>query len=87
MALSEPWQPITEEDALRTIMTGTVLSGELVDGVRSRSTFNADGTGELRAWNGRFPRTWTVENQQICVVIDDKPQCSAARLELGKYSP
>ena len=85
MALSEPWQPITEEDALRTIMTGTVLSGELVDGVRSRSTFNADGTGELRAWNGRFPRTWTVENQQICVVIDDKPQCF--RIEQDEADP
>lgn len=88
MAQAQPWQAVTDEAALRGIMTGTVLSGELVDGVRSRSTFNADGTGELRAWNGRFPRTWTVENQQICVVIDEAPQCfriEQDEADLSKY--
>lgn len=72
---AQNWQQVTDEAVLRGIMTNTVLSGELKEGVRSTSTFNADGTGELRAWNGRFPRTWTVEDQQICVVIDDRPQC------------
>ena len=82
---AQPWQPVTDEAALRAIMTGTVLSGELVEGVRSRSTFNADGTGELRAWNGRFPRSWTVENQQVCVVIDDRSQCF--RIEQDEADP
>jgi hypothetical protein len=82
---AQPWQAVTDEAALRAIMTGTVLSGELVEGVRSRSTFNADGTGELRAWNGRFPRSWTVENQQVCVVIDDRSQCF--RIEQDEADP
>lgn len=82
---AQPWQPVTDEAALRAIMTGTVLSGQLVEGVRSRSTFNADGTGELRAWNGRFPRSWTVENQQVCVVIDDRSQCF--RIEQDEADP
>lgn len=41
---AQAWQPVTDEAALRAIMTGTVLSGELLEGVRSISTFNADGT-------------------------------------------
>ena len=75
LAQSQTWQAVTDEQALRDLMTNTVLSGQLTKGVRSRTTFNADGSGELEAWNGRLPRTLSVEGQQVCVVIDDNEQC------------
>lgn len=65
---------ISEQD-LRAIMSGTVLSGELTKGVRSRTTFNADGTGELEAWNGRFKRAWAIVEEQVCVMIGSRQEC------------
>jgi hypothetical protein len=84
-ATAQSWTPVVKEAALSSIMTDTVLVGDLVKGVRSKTTFNADGTGELQAWNGRFPRTWKIQNDQVCVVIDDKNQCF--RIELNDADP
>ncbi len=79
-AQAQNWQPVRSETKLRELMSDTVFEGTLSGGHKAVSEYNADGTGELRAWGGVFPREWKVEgDDQVCLLIDRVWQCS--RLE------
>ncbi len=70
------WQPVTDPEALRALFTDTVQTAELGGGSIAVATYNADGSGELKAWGDTFPREWKLdENNQICILVDRRDQC------------
>lgn len=75
-AQAQNWEPVHGETQLRELMSNTVFEGTLSGGQKAVSEYNADGTGELRAWGDVFPREWKVEgDDQICLLIDRVWKC------------
>ena len=70
------WKPVNDPERLRSLFSDTVLRTELDDGVMAEATYNADGTGELRAWGESFSRTWEVRgNDEVCIVTERGVVC------------
>lgn len=74
-ANAQSWQPVTNEDELRELFVDTVITTELRDGITATSRYRADGTGEIEAWGGTFPRAWRIEDSRACVQIDGLWRC------------
>ena len=73
---AQDWQPVTGADELSALFSDTVMTATLKDGVTATATYNSDGTGELKAWGDRFPRTWQVKGEdQVCLDIDKQARC------------
>jgi hypothetical protein len=73
---AQDWQPIAGPDELRALFSDTVMTATLKDGITATAIYNADGTGELRAWGDTFPRSWQVQgDDQVCIDIDQEMRC------------
>lgn len=88
-ASAENWQPIQNAAELKQLFTDTVFKAELKDGEKAIADYNADGTGELRAWGGIFERSWEVKgNDQVCINIGSTIDCYTIERNLdqaGEY--
>jgi hypothetical protein len=70
------WKPIEDPGILRVLFSDTVMQATLTNGVRAEANYNADGSGELRAWGETFPRTWEVRgNDEICIGMERETRC------------
>ena len=74
-AAAQQWEPVTDDAELRPLFTDTVITTELRDGVVATSRYRADGTGEIDAWGGTFPREWRLEDSRVCILIDGDWRC------------
>ncbi len=75
-AAAADWQPVEDPALLRELFSDTLLQATLKDGVKAEATYNADGTGELRAWGDTFARTWEVRgNDQVCIGMGREVKC------------
>ena len=76
VAYSETWKPVTGADKLTALFSDTVQTAELGGGNIAVAKYNADGTGELKAWGDTFQREWKLDqNNRICIKIDRRFQC------------
>jgi len=86
MAQTGDWVPVTGEETLRDFMSGLHVERELPGKAMSQGEYNTDGTGVLHSWGARFPRTWTVKNDdQLCVTEERVTQCY--RIEESTLEP
>ena len=74
-ATAQHWEPVTGEDTLRQLFSDTVFETKLEDNVDAIANYNADGSGELRAWGDVFPREWKIEDDTVCIRIDGLFRC------------
>jgi len=75
-SLAETWEPVTGVDELAALFSDTVQTAELGSGNVATAKYNADGTGELKAWGDTFAREWKVDGDElICIKIDFHFQC------------
>ena len=75
-AVAQTWKPITDQDEIRSLFSDTVLTTELRKGVTATARYNADGSGELYAWDDTFQREWRVNEQsQVCILISNEFVC------------
>ncbi|MCK5326773.1 MAG: hypothetical protein KAJ57_12215, partial [Woeseiaceae bacterium] len=73
---AETWEPVKGADKLTALFSDTVQTAELGGGSMAVANYNADGTGELKAWNDIFERQWKVDGDElICIKIDRRFQC------------
>lgn len=72
---AQQWERIADESMLRELFTNTVITTQLRDGVTAISRYRADGSGEIDAWGGTFPRVWKIQNSQACILIDGNYRC------------
>ena len=82
-AYSQQWQQVTDEGELRALFVDTVITTELRAGVTATSRYRADGTGQIEAWGGTFPRAWKIENGQACIQIDGFWRCLVIEKQAG----
>jgi len=70
------WKPVEDPALLRELFSDTLLQATLKDGVKAEATYNADGTGELRAWGETFARSWEIRgNDQVCIGMGREVKC------------
>jgi len=75
-ATARDWQPVTGNEQLRTLFSDSVMTATLKEGVTAKSTYNADGTGMLEAWGGKFARLWEIRDEdKACVQINEEFRC------------
>jgi hypothetical protein len=75
-ALAQTWEPVKGVDEITALFSDTVMTAMLGGGNNAVATYNADGTGELKAWDDSFEREWKVDGDDlICIKIDRKFQC------------
>jgi len=80
------WQPVKGADKLTDLFSNTVLTSELGGGSMAVARYDADGTGELKAWNDTFEREWKVDGDDlVCIKIDRRFQCW--RIEMNTEKP
>jgi hypothetical protein len=73
---AQDWQPVTGADNLEALFSDTTHSATLRDGVTATAHYNADGTGQLRAWGDVIERRWHVEGEnQVCLEIGTETRC------------
>jgi hypothetical protein len=70
------WEPVEDPALLRELFSDTLLQATLKGGVKAEATYNADGTGELRAWGDTFARSWEVRgNDRVCIGMEREVKC------------
>ena len=75
-AQAQDWQPITGADNITALFSDTTHSATLREGKTATAVYNADGTGELRAWGDVIERRWHVEgDDQVCIEIGTDTRC------------
>ncbi len=75
-AQAQTWESVNGADKLTALFSDTVQTAELGGGSMAVANYNADGTGELKAWNDTFDREWKVDGDElICIKIDGRFQC------------
>jgi len=85
-AQAQEWQPVTGADNITALFSDTTHTGTLRDGVTATATYNADGTGNLRAWGDVIERRWRVEgDDQVCLEIGTETRCFT--LEVAASDP
>jgi hypothetical protein len=76
VANAETWEPVTGADKLKALFSDTVQAADLGGGSQAVANYNANGTGELKAWGDTFAREWKVDGDElICIKIDFRFQC------------
>jgi len=74
--LAENWQAINDPEALKSLVSDTVMEATLSEGVKATATYKKDGSGQLKAWGETFVRKWSLkDNNQLCFSIDDQHKC------------
>ena len=68
--LFQDWEAITDDNEVRQIFENKVYQWE-----NGRGEYCADGTGTVFAYNGEFPRTWTVKDGGYCISTLFKTVC------------
>ena len=68
--LFEEWEPMTDEDEIRSLFNGTVYEWN-----GGQGEYCSDGTGIVYAYNGEFPRSWEVRDNGFCITINDQQDC------------
>lgn len=75
-AWSQSWEPVIGAGELRALFSDTHHTAALQKDVIAEATYNADGTGTLKAWGETFERTWRVQgDDQVCIVISRQTRC------------
>jgi hypothetical protein len=70
------WEPVEDPALLRELFSDSLVQATLKDGVKAEANYNADGTGELRAWGDTFARTWEIKgNDQVCISTEREVTC------------
>jgi len=73
--MAQTWEPVTGEE-LRAVFSDKVQTAELGGGSQAVARYNADGTGEVKAWGDTFSRKWKLDGDDlVCILIDGKNQC------------
>jgi hypothetical protein len=76
VATAADWKPVDDPVDLRALFSDTVMQATLAGNERAEATYNADGTGELRAWGKVFTRTWDVRGRDlVCLGMELKTKC------------
>jgi hypothetical protein len=76
IANAADWKPIEDPALLRELFSDVLVQATLKDGVKAEANYNADGTGELRAWGETFARTWEIKgNDQVCISTERDETC------------
>jgi hypothetical protein len=76
IANAADWEPVEDPALLRELFSDTLLETTLKNGVKAEANYNADGTGELRAWGDSFARTWEIKgNDQVCIGTEREVKC------------
>ena len=72
----QDWQQVTDEAQLRQIMSDTSMEATLKPGVVSTANYEADGSGEVKAWGETFQRSWHINEQgKLCLDYGDEIAC------------
>jgi hypothetical protein len=75
-ALAQEWRPVTGVEDIRALFSETTQTATLPGGGQAVANYNADGTGNLRAWGEVFERRWEVTNDnQVCIDIGSETRC------------
>ncbi|QFU77400.1 hypothetical protein EY643_17965 [Halioglobus maricola] len=82
--LAQNWQPLTDDEELRALVSDTVLEGTLRGNVKAIGRYNSDGTGELTAWGDTFGRSWVVRDSKICITVGTQEQCVRIEQAVGQ---
>lgn len=70
------WKPVDDPASLRALFSDTVMQAALAGNELAEATYNADGTGELRAWGETFPRTWEIKGRDlVCLGMERQTKC------------
>ncbi len=73
---AQTWEAVTEAEALRALVSGTVFEATLKGGAKAVARYNPDGTGVLTAWGETYDRSWEIKGaDQICVTVGRKVDC------------
>ncbi len=76
IANAADWKPVEDPALLRELFSDTLMQATLKNGVKPEATYNADGTGEVRAWGDTFARTWEIKgNDQVCFGMEREVKC------------
>jgi hypothetical protein len=80
----ETWSAIRDVAELKALFSDVTLTGQLAGGAEATATYNRNGTAELRAWGGLFPRTWYVtDDALVCIEYAAAKECSRIDREAG----
>jgi hypothetical protein len=86
-ATAQSWKPVTGAENLTKLFSDTVQTATLKEGVTATATYNADGTGELKAWGDTFPRHWKLEgDDRVCIGISDDLRCFTIEVDASNPS-
>ncbi|MEP0200836.1 MAG: hypothetical protein ABJ084_03375 [Halioglobus sp.] len=85
-ALAQEWEPVTDAEELKQLMSDTVMVSTLEPGVEAKAVYNADGTGTLNAWGDTFSRTWEVRDSSACVNSRGVDTCYAIERDTQEES-
>ena len=70
------WEPVEDPALLQELFSDTLMQATLKDGVKAEASYNADGSGELRAWGDTFERSWELKgNDQVCIGMEREVKC------------
>ena len=73
---AQTWEPVSGAETLTEIFSDMTFKTTLKGKVTATAHYNADGSGELRAWDGVFPRQWKIESEdRICINISGVFEC------------
>jgi len=75
-AAAQDWQPVIGEDVIQALFSETTHTAALSGENQAVANYNADGTGQLRAWGDVIERRWRVEgDDQVCIEIGSDTRC------------
>lgn len=81
---AETWEPVIGDD-LESLFSGTVQTADLGGGNKAVATYDADGTGQLEAWNDTFERSWKLDGSDlVCIGIGEKFRCYRVEKNIDK---
>lgn len=76
LSIAQNWQPVSGDTDIRALFSDTTHTATLPGGNEAVARYNADGTGNLRAWGDVFERRWRVEgDDQVCLEIGTETRC------------
>jgi len=83
---AQDWQPVTGAENVKAPFSDKTHTATLREGKTATAIYNADGTGELRAWGDVIERRWHVEgDDQVCLDIGSETRCFT--LEIDASNP
>jgi len=81
-ASAQDWQPVTGTEQIRALFSDTTQTADLPSGEKAVAQYNADGTGNLRAWGDVFERRWEIKgDDQVCIEIGNETRCFSIEVD------